>query len=109
MFDSFKAARFVVSFPSMLMILVVTSFMACVMLLVSRDNTVRSEDVSCVVGEAIASGDKLAVKLTCQEGSVATDTSTTDPKAVMEILQSRPERVTCNVMQTGWARACRMP
>ena len=91
------------------LVLAITSFALCMMVLASMDSRVRTSDALCKVGEVMPGSESIRVKLECEEGGTTTATSTNSATSVLEIVRSGSATVKCNVMHTGWARDCRIP
>jgi hypothetical protein len=101
-------ARFVIPMWPSIGLVAITTFIAGIMIGISRDSTVRTADAVCTVGEAFTTRDGIGFRLGCQEPTGTTSTTVGTPSVVLEIMRSHPKRITCNVMQSGWTDACRL-
>jgi hypothetical protein len=102
-----RNARFVIPMWESIGLVALTTVIACVMIEISRDSTVRTPDAVCTVGEVFTTQDGIGFRLVCQEPTGTTSTTVTEPTMVLEIMRNRIERITCNVKQTGWTEGCR--
>ena len=109
MIKMIRQGKFLISPLSIVVAIVISSLLLLLMLIVSNISTVRTSGAQCQVGETLLGTDTIWVKLECDEAGSKTNTSTSQPEAVVAIIKTNPTTVVCNVMHTGWARDCRVP
>ena len=103
-----RNARFVIPFWPGIGLFVLTVLIMGLQLMVSKDTTVRTAGAICKVGDYYTTRDGIGVRLSCTEGSAETSTSTGDPATVVSVIQNRPDRIVCDVKQSGWVTNCRV-
>ena len=109
MINIIRNGSFLITPVTGVLLVLATTGMLIVMVMVSRNNIVRTPDASCKVGEVLPSSETIKILLECEEAGTTTATSTSQPANVVAIVKSQPPKVVCNVMRTGWARDCRVP
>jgi hypothetical protein len=109
MISIIRNGRFLMSAGPCVFAVLATTAILLFMVMVSRNNSVRTPDASCKVGEVVTSSETINIQLECEEAGTTTSTSTSQPANVVAIVKSQPPKVVCNVMRTGWARDCRVP
>jgi len=106
--DFFTRSLFVFRWWQTLLILAAATMIGSIFLMISRDDTVRTEDASCAVGEIYKEDNHLRIKLSCAESTGVTDTSTGNADILIDLVKRHARHAVCDVNLNGWVNGCRV-
>ena len=109
MINEFKQARFVLNPTSMVVISLAASLVLFLQLAASRTATVHEAGVACTVTAMEASQERVTAKLSCVTNSGVVLTSTTQGTAVLRLMQTGSQQLTCDLYVAGNVGNCVVP
>lgn len=107
--NDFKQARFVLNPSSMVIIGFAASLILFLQVVGSRTSTVHESAVACTVTDMEASQERVTAKLSCVTTSGVVRTSTNQGTAVLRLLQTGSQQLTCDLYVAGNVGNCVVP